>query len=188
MATDRTAPCTPGATWISEPFEQDTVIAGYTKLALWVASTSEDMDIHVALRVLDEQNCEVDFCGPAAIPGTSTRFYPLTKGWLKASHRKLDTERSTHFRPKHTHLSTDHAPLRDGEVVAVEVEVVPSTGLIRKGNRLRLDVQPHTGVGHGMRHAYDATYHNGAENMIYTGPDHPSYVQLPVVPPRKPGA
>jgi uncharacterized protein len=185
LATEKTAPCSPGATFISEPFEQDTVIAGYTKLALWVASSSDDMDIHVGLRVLDKENREVDFCGPAAIPGISTRFYPLTKGWLKVSHRKLDVERSTSFSPKHTHLSTDHAPLRDGEIVPVEVEIVPSTGLIRKGHRLRVDIQPHTGVGHGMRHAYDASYHDGAQNLIYTGPNHPSYVQLPVVPPRK---
>jgi uncharacterized protein len=181
-----TARCSPGATFVSEPFETDTVLAGYSKLVLWVASTSEDMDIYVALRVLDETNREIDFCGPALIPGISTDFYPLAKGWLKVSHRKLDTQRSTEFRPKHTHLRADHAPLQAGEIVPVEVEIIPNTGLIRKGHRLRADIQPYTGVGHGMRHAYDATYHDGAHNTIYTGPEHPSYVQLPVVPPVKP--
>lgn len=68
----------------------------------------------------------------------------------------------------------------------VEVEIVPNTGLVRKDHRIRLDIQPHTGTGHGNRHAYDATYHDGAQNTIYTGPQHPSYLQLPVVPPRKP--
>ncbi len=184
MAT--TARCSPGATFVSEPFETDTVLAGYSKLVLWVASTSEDMDIYVALRVLDETNREIDFCGPALIPGISTNFYPLAKGWLKVSHRKLDAQRSTEFRPKHTHLRADHAPLQDGEIVPVEVEIIPNTGLIRKGHRLRVDIQPYTGVGHGMRHAYDGTYHDGAHNTIYTGPEHPSYVQLPVVPPVKP--
>ena len=179
-----TAPCTPGATFLSEPLEEDTVLAGYSKLVVWVASTSEDMDLFVSLRVLDEQNREVDYCGPALIPGISTDFYPLAKGWLKVSHRALDAERSTEFRPKHTHLRADHAPLRDGEIVPVEVEIVPNTGLIRKGHRLRVDVQPYTGVGHGNRHAYDGSYHDGARNTIYTGPEHPSYVQLPVLPPR----
>ena len=79
------------------------------------------------------------------------------------SHRKLDTERSTDSGPKHTHLRADHAPLRDGEIVPVEVEIIPNTGLIRKGHRIRLDIQPYTGVGHGMRHAYDASYHDGAQ-------------------------
>jgi uncharacterized protein len=176
-----TAPCSPGATFVTGPFETDTVLAGYAKLTLWVASTSTDMDIHVALRVLDETNREVDFTGPALIPAISADFYPLAKGWLKVSHRKLDATRSTEFRPKHTHLRADYAPLRDSEIVPVEVEIIPNTGLIRAGQRLRLDIQPYTGVGHGMRHAYDATYHDGAQNTIYTGPEHPSYLQLPVV-------
>ncbi|MDQ2848715.1 MAG: CocE/NonD family hydrolase [Actinomycetota bacterium] len=180
-----TASCGPGATFVSEPFEEDTVLAGYSKLVVWVASTSQDMDIYVSLRVLNEQDREVDFCGPALIPGISTDFYPLAKGWLKVSHRTLDTERSTEFRPKHTHLQADHAPLHDGEVVPVEVEIIPNTGLIRRGHRLRVDIQPYTGVGHGMRHGYDGTYHAGAQNTIYTGPQHLSYLQLPVLPASK---
>jgi uncharacterized protein len=184
-ATDAAAaPCSPGAIFISDPMTEDTVIAGYSKLVTWVSSTSEDMDLFVSIRVLDESGREVDFCGPALIPGISTRFYPLAKGWLKVSHRKLDTKRSTGFRPKHTHLRADYAPLRAGEVVPVEVEIIPNVGLVRKGHRIRLDVQPVTGVGHGMRHGYDASYHAGAENTIYTGPEHPGYLQLPVLPPR----
>lgn len=184
VAAATSAPCTPGATFLSEPLEEDAVLAGYSKLAVWVASSSEDMDIFVALRVLDEQAREVDYCGPAVIPGIQTRFYPLAKGWLKVSHRQLDTERSSVLRPKHTHRRADQAPLRAGEIVPVEIEIVPTTGLIRSGHCIRVDIQPHTGVGHGMRHAYDASYHDGAQNTIYTGPEHPSYLQLPIVPAR----
>jgi uncharacterized protein len=183
-AIDRTlttAPCS-GATFISEPMTQDCVLAGYSKLVVWVSATHEDMDVHVGVRVLDEDDREVDYCGPALIPGTGTRFYPLAKGWLKVSHRKLDEVRSTDFRPKHTHLRADHAPLRDREIVPVEVEIVPTTGLVRRGHRIRVDVEAYTGVGHGNRHAYDRSYHDGAQNTLHTGPDHPSYLQLPVVP------
>ncbi|MFB6551218.1 CocE/NonD family hydrolase [Streptomyces sp. NPDC056405] len=180
-----TASCSPGATFVSPPLEADTVLAGYSKLVVWVSSTSEDMDLFASVRVLDENNHEVDFCGPAVIPGIPTDLYPLAKGWLKVSHRKLDTERSTEFRPKHTHLRADHAPLSSGEVVPVEVEIIPNTGLVRAGHRIRIDIQPFTGVGHGSRHAYDASYHDGARNAIYTGPEHPSYLQLPVLPPKE---
>ncbi|MGW2282909.1 CocE/NonD family hydrolase [Streptomyces sp. NPDC001770] len=178
------APCSPGATFLSDPVEEDTVLAGYGKAVLWISSTSEDMDIYVSVRVLDEENREIDFCGPALIPGGSARFQPLAKGWLKASHRTLDLERSTAFRPKHTHLRDDHAPLKSDEIVPVEVEIVPTTGLVRRGHRIRIDIQPYTGAGHGLRHAYDASYHDGAQNTIHTGPRHPSYVQLPVLPAR----
>ena len=72
--------------------------------------------------------------------------------------------------------------LHDGEVVPIEIEIVPNTGLIRKGQRIRVDVQPASGVGHGNRHFYDPSYHEGARNTIYTGPDHPSWVQLGLLP------
>ncbi len=171
-----------GATFISDPMTADCVIAGYSTLTLWVSSTSADMDIHVGVRILDEHDREVDYVGPALIPGTSNLFYPLTKGWLKASHRALDATRTTDWRPKHTHRRADHAPLIPGEVVRVEVEIVPTTGLIRKGHRIRVDVEPFTGIGHGNRHGYDPSYHDGAFNTLHTGPDHPSYLQLPVIP------
>ena len=173
---------TRGATFISEPMTADCVIAGYSTLTLWVSSTSADMDIHVGVRILDEHDREVDYVGPALIPGTNNLFYPLTKGWLKASHRALDRTRTTDWRPKHTHRRADHAPLNPGEVVRVEVEIVPTTGLIRKGHRIRVDVEPFTGIGHGNRHGYDPSYHDGAFNTLHTGPDHPSYLQLPVIP------
>ncbi len=64
----------------------------------------------------------------------------------------------------------------------VEIELIPNTGLVRKGQRIRVDVQPYDGVGHGMHHAYDPGYHDGATNTVYTGPDHVSYVQLPIIP------
>ena len=57
----------------------------------------------------------------------------------------------------------------------------PSTALIRKGSRLRIDVQPYSPAGLPTR-TYDESYHIGASNTVYTGPDRPSYVQLPIVP------
>ena len=55
------------------------------------------------------------------------------------------------------------------------------TALIKKGQRIRLDVQPADGCSHGNRGAYDASYHKGASNTIYSGPSHQSYLQLPVI-------
>ena len=173
-----------GISFISDPVTEDMVFAGYSKAKLWVSSTSEDMDIFVSLRVLDEQDREVDYAGPATM-GMSTKHYPLAKGWLKVSHRKKDEARSTGYTVKHTHLKADYAPLESGEVVPVEVEIIPNAALIRKGHRIRLDIQPFDGFDHGTRHAYDPSYHDAARNVIYTGPDHQSYIQLPIVPERQ---
>ena len=175
-----------GLSFVSDPLEEDMVFAGYSKVTLWVASTSEDMDLFVSLRVIDENDRLVDHAGPVTI-GMSTRNFPLAKGWLKVSHRKRDETRSTAYTVKHTHLRADHAPLRDGEIVPVEVEIIPSTALLRKGYRIRLDIQPFDGFDHGSRHGYDPSYHDGAQNMIYTGPGRESFVQLPIVPARDDG-
>jgi uncharacterized protein len=172
-----------GVSFISDPAPEDMVLAGYSKAKLWVSSTSEDMDLYVSLRIIDEQDREVDYIGPATI-GFPTKYYPLAKGWLKVSHRQQDPARSTEYTVKHTHLEADYAPLQDGEVVPVEIEIIPTAALIRKGHRIRLDIQPFDGFAHGTRHGYDPAYHDGAHNTIYTGPDHPSWVQLPIVPSR----
>ncbi|WP_375400863.1 CocE/NonD family hydrolase [uncultured Amnibacterium sp.] len=171
-----------GVSFISDPLAEDAVLAGYGKAELWVSSTSEDMDIYVSVRVLEEDGREVDYTSFATM-GFGDRPTPLMKGWLKASHRVLDEQRSTSYSPKHTHRKADHSPLVAGEPVRVEIELIPNTGLMRQGQRLRVDIQPFDGVAHGMHHAYDRGYHDGATNTLYTGPDHRSLIQLPIVPP-----
>ena len=137
------------------------------------------MDIHASVRVMDENDREVPY---ALSPGIG--YYPVGLGWLKVSHRKIDAKRSTDYRPSHTHLKADYQPLISGEVVEAQVELWPTTALIKKGYRIRLDVQPAGGCGQGDKHAYDAAYHSGASNTVYTGPGHVSYLQLPVIPPK----
>ena len=169
-----------GISFISDPVAEDMVFAGYSKASLWVSSTSADMDIYVAIRILDEDGVEVDYTGPTTM-GLASRNYPLAKGWLKASHRRKDESRSSEYTVKHTHREADHAPLVPGEIVAVEIEIIPNTALIRKGHRIRVDIQPYDGFGHGTRHGYDPASHDDARNTVYTGPNHPSFIQLPIV-------
>ena len=71
-------------------------------------------------------------------------------------------------------------------MVEIEVEMWPTTALIRKGYRLRVDVQPVSGDHIPMRiyDIVDQTYQKGSQNTIYTGPEHPTYLQLPVIPPK----
>ena len=66
--------------------------------------------------------------------GFGDRPTPLMKGWLKASHRTLDSERSTEYSPKHTHSKAElYAPLASGELAEVEIELIPNTGAHPKG-------------------------------------------------------
>lgn len=169
-----------GICFVSDPMVEDLVLAGYMKVGLWVESSSADMDVFVSLRVMDEQGREIRY-ESVVLPVDPLHIHPVGHGLLKVSRRKLDVERSTDYWPVHTHLEADSAPLKSGEIVPVEVGLNPSTALIRKGCRLRVDVQPYSPAGVPVR-AYDKSYHEGAVNRVYTGPDYPSYLQLPIVP------
>jgi len=169
-----------GISFVSDPLNEDMVLAGYMKVGLWVSSTSNDMDVFVSLRVIDEHDREIRY-ESLVPPIDPANIHPTGHGLLKVSHRTIDEARSTEYWPVHTHTKADHQPLEDGEVVAIEVGLNPSSAMIRTGCRLRIDVQPYSPPGLPAR-AYDETYHVGATNTVYTGPDHPSYVQLPIVP------
>jgi putative CocE/NonD family hydrolase len=168
-----------GVSFITEPLSADMLLAGYIKVGLWVSSTSSDMDIVAGIRIIDENNQEL----PYSLSGVFGAGYsPVATGWLKVSHRKTDPAKSTEYRPYHTHTQGDYQPLKPGEVVEAEVEIWPTTALVRKGYRIRLDIQPTDGFDHPVPHTYDPSYHDGASNTIYTGPNHPCYLQLPVIP------
>ncbi len=159
---------------------EDMTLAGYMKVGLWVSSSSTDMDVFVSLRILDEHDREIRY-ESLVLPVDLNHVHPVGHGLLKVSRRKIDAERSSSYWPVHTHLERDSAPLDSGEIVPIEVGLNPSTALIRKGSRLRVDIQPYSPSGVPVR-AYDESYHIGAVNRIYTGPEHLSYLQLPIIP------
>ncbi len=169
-----------GVSFVSDPLSEDVTLVGYMKAGLWVSSSSHDMDVFVSFRIIDENDREIRY-ESLVYPIDPIHPHPVGHGLLKVSHRKLDEIRTTEYWPVHTHREADYAPLQKDEIVAIELGLNPSTAMIRKGCRLRVDVQPYSPAGLPVR-AYDASYHTGAVNRIYTGPDHPSYIQLPVVP------
>lgn len=179
-AVDGTPRWLTGVSFISDPMPEDMAIVGYMKAGLSVSSTSADMDVFVSLRIIDADGQEVRY-EAVVHPVDPVHAHPVGHGMLKVSHRALDASRSTEYWPVQTHAEADHAPLAAGEVVLVEVGLNPSSALIRRGSRLRVDIQPYAPAGIPVR-AYDASYHSGARNVIHTGPDHVSYIQLPVVP------
>lgn len=170
---------TPGAYFLSEPLAADTLLAGHFTARIVLSSSTSDADVFVSVRAFDGDD-EVRF---------STRddsASPISWGFLKASHRAVDEDRSTIERPWHTHTEKDQAPLRPGEPVDLLVELLPATALVRAGWRLRIDVTPiEPGTlgqyFEGVGRVYDS-YHTGATNRVHTGRSPPSWIRLPVLP------
>jgi putative CocE/NonD family hydrolase len=164
-----------GVSFQTPPLEKDTEVTGPIVLNLWVSSTSEDMDIFATLRNVGPDGkdvCEVGQHGQA-IPC-------VTKGWLRASHRKLDEKRSLPYRPYHAH--NERWWLKPNEPVECQVEIWPTSMVFAKGHRIRIDIQPRDGVGSAPYTHYHADYNAGAENTIHSGGKYHSWLMLPIIP------
>jgi predicted acyl esterase len=70
--------------------------------------------------------------------GEQPGFTPVSKGWLKASHREQDAARTSPTRPFYTH--TNPQPIVPGEVYQFDIEVLPICYLFRRGHRIRLEI------------------------------------------------
>ena len=100
-------------------------------------------------------------------------------GSMKVSHRMLDPEKTRVDLPVYLHTKEAYAPLTPGEVVEAEVGTFPTSALIKKGWRIRLDIDP---VSNRWVCYEEEAYRKGAKNSIFTGKTYPSYLQLPVLP------
>ena len=167
-----------GVSFDTSPMEADTEITGPLVLNVWVSSSAEDMDIYVTLRNIDPQGKDICEVGQRGEPVAC-----VTKGWLRASHRKLDEQRSLPYRPYHAH--DERQWLTPGEMVECRVEIWPTTMVFRKGHKLRLDITPRDGVASGHFTHYYADYNAGATNTIHSGGDMQSYLLLPIIPEKK---
>lgn len=159
-------------------FHQDTEVTGYIKVRLWVeADCAEDMDLFVALQKIDADGKPVGFHFYA--------FYddgPMALGWLRASHRALDEDRSTDWQPVHSHLQEEL--LQPGEVVPVDIEIWPASVLFRQGETLRLIIKGmdiYRDSLPNLPFARHEELRNSGHHIIHTGGRYESYLQLPVV-------
>jgi predicted acyl esterase len=122
-----------GVTFLSAPLERETEITGPIAARLFASSSTRDADFFVIFRVYTPDLREVVFMG-AIDPHT-----PVAQGWLRASHRKLDAQRSLPYRPYHTH--DEEQPLKPGEVVQLDIELWPTSIVVPAGHRIALTVR-----------------------------------------------
>jgi putative CocE/NonD family hydrolase len=163
-----------GVSFETAAFGRNTEVTGPVKLVLWISSTQKDMDMFVTLRNIGPDGKDVWEVGQQG------QQVPVAKGWLRASHRKLDPRLSLPYRPYHTH--DERWWLKPGEPVECEIEIWPTGMVFRKGHRIRLDIQPRDGVGSAPYSHYPAAYNTGGESTVYTGGKMASYLLLPVIP------
>ena len=187
-----------GVTFMTPPLAERIEITGPIAAKLFVSSETDDADIFVVFRVFRADLKEVTFQGHTDPHAT------IGQGWLRASHRKLDPEKTLPYRPYHAH--DELQKLEPGEIYELDIEVWPTCIVIEPGYRIAVSIRgkdyeypggtggpavrmlgAFTGVG-PFRHDDEtnrprATFDRNV--TIHTGPDHPAHLLLPVIPPKE---
>jgi predicted acyl esterase len=165
------------ARFSTPPFDTATEFTGPIKLRLWVSCEAGDADLMVSLRHFDVNGEEITY--PGALPPNVAAAY----GWLRVSHRKLDPERSTPYRPYLAHDEIQKtAP---DEIVAVEIELWPACVARERGQRLQLEIaaQDDPRLAPFTHTDKDDRIQTGRVT-VHTGGPHDSHLLLPRIPPR----
>lgn len=121
-----------GVTLTTAPLERETEFTGPVAAKLWISSSTEDADLFLTLRAFAPDGAEVLFSG-ANDPKT-----PLSQGWLRASHRAIDPEKTRPWAPVHPHRESE--PLTPGDVYEVDVELWATCIVLPPGYRLALTI------------------------------------------------
>ncbi len=163
-----------GISFVTDPMEKDTEITGPLMANVWVSSTAEDMDVMVTLRNIDPAGNEVFELGQQGQPVV------LTKGWLRASHRKLDSAKSLPYRPYHAH--NERLWLEPDVPVECQIEIISTCIVLKKGHQLRVDIHAQDSAGSGNFTHFHADYNEEATHTFHAGGAMNSYVLLPIIP------
>jgi predicted acyl esterase len=155
-------------------FDRATELTGHMKLALFVSTDAgDDLDLLVGVEKLDAEGRVVYF------EGRENDVHGLvTNGWLRVSHRELDPARSKLWQPvlKHERVQL----VAPGEIVGVEIEILPSSTRFESDERLRLVISGRDVFSNAMHHHRELC--NQGRHALYTGGAYDSHLLLPVIP------
>lgn len=171
-------------------FDGRTTLVGYPKARLWVEATdADDMDLFVFVQKLDRYGTPLQ---QFTVPNQSARVHDLTErgasilrykgsdGRLRVSMRHRDEAASTDEVPVHSFDRVQK--LTPGEVVEVEIELLPIGLVFYPGEQLRLIISARNLFGTWMPGLREYAPRNSGQHVVHTGGSRGSYLQLPVHP------
>jgi putative CocE/NonD family hydrolase len=154
----------------SEVFTEDYYINGPIQADIWMETTGENSVLSVRL---DE-----------VYPDGSVK--PLSNGLLLASLRAVDESRSRFLdgemiQPYHYFTKEHEQFVEPGEVFKMQVEIFPTSALIRKGQKLRVSISTSNQAQGIVNYALQEQM-RGSIVTIHNSAEHPSSIVLPIVP------
>jgi predicted acyl esterase len=174
--------------YMSEPLPHDTLVAGPMVLNLFASIDQDDTtwivvvsDVGPDMSVRTAREGERDV--PKDLPERE-----LTRGWLKASNRVLDADRSEPWKPWHKLTREARRPVVPGEVNEYAIEIMACANLFKAGHRICVDIcamDVPTGIGGATNVEYISYHLCGSKTVlhkVYHDEQHPSHLLLPVIP------
>jgi uncharacterized protein len=154
------------------PLEADIEIAGPIRVSLFASTSATDTDFFVKL---SDQFPSGAMESSAQV---NPRFDVVSRGWLRASHRALDSMRSTPEVPVHLHDRED--PLVAGVIYRFDISLEPQAYLFAAGHRIRLEISNgDSPVSEALWTHFYRPDRIGIDT-IHHGHDYPSCLVLPV--------
>lgn len=155
----------------SEPFSEDYYINGPIVADIWLETSAQEAVLSVRV---DE------------VSGRTGKVTQITNGLLLASARAVDEQRSRYLhgeliQPYHYFTQDAVQPVEPGVPFKMNVEIFPTSVLIRKGNRLRISLSPSNQAQGELNYPRQALAKDGI-TTIHHSPEYPSSILLPVVP------
>jgi hypothetical protein len=142
--------------------KSDVEVTGPICVTLYASCTGKDANFFVKLRDEDERG----------------KYRVLTKGWLKASHREVDRERSLPYQPWHPHARAEK--LERGKIYEFLIEVWPTANLFKAGHAISLEIACGDSPLFDFPFSHFPSRHAGKVS-IHSSPDTPSNILLPFV-------
>jgi predicted acyl esterase len=159
-------------TFVSEPLSRDVAIAGPVKLVLYASSSATDTDFFVKI---SEQFPATE----GGIAGAQPRFRVVTKGWLRASHRAVDPDKSRDNAPWYRHDAPE--PITPNKVYRFDIAIMPTAYLFKRRSRIRLELANGDSQFTEFVFYHDYTPGKVGRDTIWHNSEQPSHLVLPVL-------
>ncbi|MEM6990203.1 MAG: CocE/NonD family hydrolase [Myxococcota bacterium] len=150
--------------YVTPPFDTDTVLAGAGYADLWVRSEESDASVQVTLTEVRPDGIEV----------------LVQSGWLRLGHRKVAEFNAATLEVSRSFDIDDFEPMPVGQDVPVRVKIPSVAHAFRAGSQLRVSIST-PGRNHGTWEFEAPSYASTPTFVIGRGPERASALTMPTV-------
>jgi len=174
--------------YMTEPLAEDTLVVGPISLTLYASIDETDTNWIIILKdVGPDVSVRTARAGEREVPNNLYER-ELTRGWLKASYRATDPDRSKLWKPWHYLTAESIEPVVPGEINEYKIESLSTANMFKAGHRICIDItclDLAEGVAGETSVEYIGPHLCSSKTVlhkIYHNATYPSHLLLPLIP------